>query len=82
MRETRVSRPSVLAAIRPTASAGDDNGVAPRMLTERSCASRADSSDRASVIVTAADDTAWAVYQPPGAGQLAVEILDVRQTLT
>ena len=60
MSETRPSRPSMLAAIRPTASAGDDNGVAPRMLTERSCASRADRAERASVIVTAAAATACA----------------------
>jgi len=60
MPASRPSRPSMLAAIRPTASAGEDSGVAPRMLTERSWASSADRSDRTSVAVTAAADTACA----------------------
>ena len=52
------SRPSMLVTIRPTASADDDNGVAPRKLTERSCVSSADRSDRASAVVRTAADTA------------------------
>ena len=47
----------MLATIRPTASADGASDVAPRMLTDRSCASRPERSDRTSEIVTTAADT-------------------------
>ena len=56
----RVSRPSTLVWMRPTASAVADNGWAPRMLTARNWASSDSRPVRTSVMVSAADETACA----------------------
>jgi inosine-uridine nucleoside N-ribohydrolase len=60
MRESWVSMPSRLAEIFPTASAAEPNGVAPRMLTDRSCASSADRSARRPTIRWEAEGMAFA----------------------
>jgi hypothetical protein len=76
----------MLVTIRPTASADDDKGIAPKMLTERSCASNADRSDRISAVVRTADDTAsaawpavplndWAVDDAPRSTDAAISIV-------